>query len=232
MASVPYAYNVSAIANGWGDPTNIFFHDGYYYVAAWNRNSVGLQSAGTCFMRTATLLDPTSWRGWNGSHYAASFRSPYNREHDPTWDVQDHICHVLDVDPNILDPTQCNPFGLVYSTSLQVFLMTWGCLSGREGFYLTSSTDLIHWSVPQMFYNHDLLPPAVAKNVTSLHYPSLMDASAPEMGDNNYYTIGNSPHLFWVSYGHSVSVDGRSAWATPLEIEQMEDGSVTATAVQ
>jgi hypothetical protein len=222
VAAVPYKYNVSALANGWGDPTNIVRHpyDGYYYVAAWNRNQVGLQAPGVCMMRTSSLMDPSSWRGWNGTHYSVAFQSPYHRADDPSWNPASHICTVLQVDSTILNPTECNPFGLVWSTTLEVFLMTWDCISGHGPFYMTTSSDLIHWSSPQPFYNKSNLPDVVLKRVTSMHYPSLMDASAPtEFRDNNYYTVGEKPHLFWVSFGHNVYADGRSAWATPLHIQ-------------
>ena len=231
VAAVPYQYIASQRASGWGDPTNIVYHheDGYYYVAMWNRNPVGLQPPGICMMRTQSLLEPSSWRGWNGSHFSVSFASPYNNrlvDKEEAWNVSDHICTVLDVEESTLDQTQCSPFGLVWSSELKVFLMTWGCLSGYGSFYMTTSSDLIHWSLnpPHPFYNASLLPPDVSKLVTSLHYPSIMDATAPAtFADNNYFTIGNNPHLFWVSFGHNVYLDGSSVFATPIRIQRGKD---------
>jgi hypothetical protein len=228
VAAVPYVYNASQLACGWGDPTNIMAHptNGYYYMAAWNRNTVGLQPAGVCMMRTNALLDPSSWRAWSGTDYNVSFESPYNLDTDP----KDHICTVLEVDTAVLDPNQCNPFGLVWSPSMELFLMTWGCLLG-DAFYLTTSKDLIHWSSPQFLYDRSMLSDAVGKNVTSLHYPNLMDVTAPTSTefppDRNYNTIGSTPHLFWVSFGHNVYTDGRSAWATPLKIQTKIQGKTT-----
>jgi hypothetical protein len=47
-----------------------------------------------------------------------------------------------------------------------------------------------------------------------------MDVNAPNLyNDNNYYTIGDQPYLFWVSFGHNVHVDGRSVWATHISIQ-------------
>ncbi|CAB9517857.1 expressed unknown protein [Seminavis robusta] len=252
VAAVPYQYNATQLASGWGDPSNILrspLNDGYYYMAAWNRNTVGLQSAGVCMMRTKTLMDPSSWRGWNGHDYsvsfvspyvswrgwngidyAESFVSPYPSPKDDEFDPAHHICTVLDVDTSQLDPTQCNPFGLVWSPSLELFLLTWGCLNGYGPFYVTTSTDLIHWSAPQHLYDKSMLPLGVAKNVTSMHYPNLMDVAAPDQfGDANYNTIGATPHLFWVSFGHNVYADGRSAWATPLRMVKRQDDTQEET---
>ena len=59
---VPYKYNQTQLASGWGDPSNIIKHpkDGHYYAAIWNRNQVGLQAPGICMMRTNNLMDPSS----------------------------------------------------------------------------------------------------------------------------------------------------------------------------
>ena len=220
VAAVPYIYNTTQLASGWGDPTNILKHpsDGYYYVAMWNRNQVGLQKPGVCMMRSNALLEPSSWRGWNGTDYSVPFVSPYQTK-DPAWNPANHICKVLPVDETILDPTKYSPFGLVWSPSLQVFLMTWACLSGYGSFYMTTSPDLIHWSTPQAIYDKSMLPNATRAHVTSMHYPNLMDVAAPTvLKDPNYSAITSTPHLFWVSFGHSPYSDGRTVWATPLGI--------------
>ena len=48
-----------------------------------------------------------------------------------------------------------------------------------------------------------------------------MDPTAPTaFGDNNYYTIGQHPYLFWVSIGHSPYSDGRHLWATPFRFNR------------
>ena len=235
VATVPYKYNSNQLASGWGDPTNIVFHDNYYYVAMWNRNQVGLQKPGVCMMRTADLMDPSSWRAWNGSHYSVAFTSPYSHDFGVDgWDPADHICTVLSWSENVeisnnhpLDPTQCNPFGLTWYPAREIFVMTWACMGGTGPFYWSYTRDLedlIHkWSIPQSFYGQKDLPDALQRRVTSMHYPSLLDASAPAvLDDPNYSTIGNYPHLFWVSFGHSPYVDGRSAWATPLRLGEEE----------
>ena len=48
MAAVPYVYDETQLAYGWGDPSNIVLNpnDGYYYVAMWNRHQIGKQKSG------------------------------------------------------------------------------------------------------------------------------------------------------------------------------------------
>jgi hypothetical protein len=69
VAAVPYTFNQTQPASGWGDPSNIFQspRDGLYYLAVLNRNPVGLTAPGICFGRTAYLTDPATWRAWGGA---------------------------------------------------------------------------------------------------------------------------------------------------------------------
>ena len=69
VAAVPYKFNRTQLASGWGDPSNIIVSpaDGFYYFGVLNRNTVGLQAPGTCFARTADLMDPASWRAHGGA---------------------------------------------------------------------------------------------------------------------------------------------------------------------
>ena len=59
------------------------------------------------------------------------------------------------------------------------------------------------------------LEPSVLKMVSAANYPTFMDPTAPATGDRNFYTIGQSPYLYWASIGHSPYTDGRHQWATP-----------------
>ena len=57
--------------------------------------------------------------------------------------------------------------------------------------------------------------------VVAMNYPTLMDPTAPTaLGDNNYYTVGQHPYLFWASIGHSPESDGRHQWATPMTFQK------------
>jgi hypothetical protein len=80
VAAVPYVYQPTGhVIYGWGDSGGITPHpsDGFFYVALNNRMAVGLQSNDTCVMRSNSLLDPRSWRTWNGSAFSVPFTSAY-----------------------------------------------------------------------------------------------------------------------------------------------------------
>ena len=229
IVNVPYKYNSSQLACGWGDPSNIVYNnmDGYYYFAVWNRNKVGLlQEPGTCIVRTNNLFDTTSYRGYNGitQTYDVTFTSPYNNEEEDEEededDISNHICTVID---NI--PKECAILGLSYSMYFVKFVGTIGCFGsstlGRD-FYISTSDDFIQWSEIQRIYSRDDLPQHVQDVTTSIHYPALIDPLAsPVYNDINYQYIGRNPYLFWVSFGHNPHTDGRSLWATPMEMTTM-----------
>lgn len=210
VAAVPYPYNQSQSAFGWGDPSNIVVLDNYYYFAMWNRNQIGLQPPGICIVRTSSLLDPSSFRGWNGKSFDVILNaSPYH----PLNNIDRHICTVVNL------PTNCAALGLVWSAFLETFVTTLGCFGKMSrAFYFATSDNLIEWSTPQQFYSRDNLPPEVLKNITSIVYPTFVDPTAPyTRNDPNFYTIGQTPFLFWASLGHSAYTDGRSLWATKMK---------------
>jgi hypothetical protein len=224
VAAVPYTYHQEYLAYGWGDPSNIVKHpnDDYYYATVWNRNQVGLQSPGICVMRTNDLMNPKSWRAWNGSDFAVSFVDPY-RVADGEFDPQDHVCETLDIEGTTRE--DCNIFGLLWSHDLQLFIGTVGCdtdVSKSNAFYFSTSKDLIHWtSIREMFNRTRDLPPKVAAMTTSIHYPTLLDPVAFErFGDANFCSVGAQPFLFWTGTGHSPYKDGRHLWATPMHIQK------------
>ena len=231
VAAVPYKYNQSHMAYGWGDPSNIVRHcsdedfknedstshkdteDCYYYVAMYNRNRIGEQPSGICMARTKDVLNPMSWRGWNGKEFSVRFANPYKQ-----LNPREHICETIDL-PGI--PEGCTILGLVWSLYLDEFVASIGCLVGHafgKSFYVSTSQDLIHWSPIKEFYNRDQdLPPDVRSQTTSIQYPSLLD---PIHGGPNFDTIGQDPFLFWTSIGHSPHTDGRHLWATPIQFEK------------
>ena len=216
IAAVPYKYNQTQLASGWGDPSNIVQspHDGYFYFAMWNRNQVGLQAPGLCMVRSATLMDPSSWRGWDGSSFTVPFVSPYTL---PPGSEAQHICQVLDNMPG--RPGACVAGGLAWSAYLELFVMTLDCADGT--FVMTTSEDLVHWTTAVPLYSQSQLPANVSHMTASWVYPTFMDPTAhTAFGDRNFGTIGANPALFWVSIGHSPYSDGRHLWATPMLFEK------------
>jgi hypothetical protein len=233
VAAVPYPYNSTQLAFGWGDPSNIVKSplDEYYYFAMWNRNPIGDQALGTCIARTKNLMDPGSWRGWNGTMFAVILNtSPYTTNTTTTSEndenAQQHICKVVN------PPTNCASLGLVWSVYLETFVTTLGCFGKMSrAFYFATSDNLILWSNYQEFYSRDDLTPSVSKMTTAIAYPTFVDQTAPyAWNDPNFYTIGQTPHLFWVSVGHSPYSDGRHLWATPMKFSKTTAASTTGSA--
>ena len=208
VAAVPYGYNQSQLAYGWGDPSNIVYKDGFFYAAIWNRNQVGLQAPGVCMMRTRDLTSPTAWRAWGGSDYTVAFASPYTL---PPGTESDHVCIVTNL------PLGCPVGGMAWSASLQLFVAAMDCsLQGGAHFYYATSADLITWSAPTTLYTYGDLPANASKLVTSMSYPTWVD---PAGGDPNFGQLSGDPWLSWVSIGHSPYTDGRKLWATKFHVE-------------
>jgi len=231
VAATPYGYDESQAAFGWGDPSNIMKHptDGHYYAALWNRHQIGLQAPGICMMRTNNLLDPKSWRAWNGTNFSVPFANPYTLE--PGTEA-DHICVVTNLPAGDVH-TGCAAHGLVWSEYLQEFVVTLGCMQASDAdprhFQLATSKDLIHWSEPQQIDPRNNLDPNISKFVVNMNYPTFMDPDAPKQyGDKNFYTIGQKPYLFWVSMGHSPTADGRHLLAKPFTFQKSADAEMSA----
>ena len=216
VAAVPYVYNASQLASGWGDPSSILSHptDGHYYVAFVNRNAVGLQPPGVCFARTADLLDPTSWRAWGGEEFNVTFTSPYTM---PPGEAGAHICAVAAGLP------PCELLGLHWAPRLARFVASIDCFFDDESqFWVATSPDLRAWSPAQAYYGPADLPANVSRLVTAMTYPTFLD---PDAGDANMNTLGPNPLLAFVTIGHSPHTDGRRVWATPMRFTGPEGGA-------
>lgn len=205
VAAVPYPYESTSTIFGWGDSGGITPHpnDGYFYVAMNNRMTKGLQRNGTCVMRSNALLDPRSWRGWDGAAFTVPFVSAYTLPHGTE---ARHVCTVLD--PFIGSP--CTVLGTTWSVFLGAFVATLGCWPDAQPgpvnntFFWATSTDFAHWSAPQPLF----LPPSPPRTQFYL-YPALLDADAPARGDNNYMTIGETATLTYVAVRDNFYTDGR-----------------------
>lgn len=209
VMAVPYQFNQSQPASGWGDPSNILqAADGYFYFGALNRHQVGLQPPGVCFLRTRDLMDPTSWRGHGGGGaFNVSFVSPYTL---PPGEEALHVCATA-------FPNQCMPSGLMWSAFLEQFVVTLDCLEDESAAYIAYSSDMVSWSAPAPFYGIKDLPAEVRRNVTAFTYPTFVDPAG--LSGGNFNSMGQTAPLFWVSIGHSPYTDGRRLWATNLTFQ-------------
>jgi hypothetical protein len=189
VASLPYPYeplNHPGPA-GYHGPTNILKVGGYYY-AMINDWPYKAQKYGPCLLRTATLFDPQSWRAWDGTDFTIRFVNPY-LEHG--FVPEEHVCTPVMV--GIVD-------SLVIHSATGAYLanqFTPDNRFGPPGVYVSSSSDLIHWSKPSL----------VARTVDMLSdegpgkwrydYFTLLDPTSP---DRNFATVSDKPFLYYVRF--------------------------------
>lgn len=226
VAAVPYPYNGTGHAiYGWGDSGGITPHpsDGHFYVAMNNRMAVGLQSNGTCVMRTASLIDPRSWRAWDGTGFNVELVSAYTL---PPGERPAHVCTVLQ--PFMATP--CTVYGTAWSVYLGAFVAALSCWHDAQPgpndprFFWATSPDFVHWSVPQVLYD----PPAEPHTQFYL-YPALLDAGAPARGDAKYATLGQTATLTFVRVTDNFYTEGRQVLGVNVSFSGGGGGAAAST---
>lgn len=143
----------------------------------------------TCPIRTANILDPSSWRGWDGKDYTVTFRDPYRA---PVANPSEHVC----VPVPYLDYAG----GISYHSASHLFIATlWnqGSASswGPNGVYFTTSADFIHWSKPRLALTLNQMLRREPEGNWSYGYFSLID---PKSADSSFMTITDSPYLYYI----------------------------------
>jgi hypothetical protein len=194
---VPPAQAGTAVGSGYMSPTNIVrAGDGYYYALVGFYPDVPQPDGRSlCVMRSDTLDDPASWRAWDGSSFGLRMTSPYVTGEPAPW------CRLLN--------TEMGTGHVVYSTYLERYLLVtraqqW--IDGRIacGFFFTLSSDLIHWSRPQLLVEGKLWEwagcdgglqgPDVLDDL-AIVYPSVVDHADATV---NFERAGRTAHLYYV----------------------------------
>lgn len=175
---------------------------------------VGLQAPGICMMRTNELLNPASWRAWDGSSYTVAFADPYTLA--PGTEGQ-HVCIMTNLPAGSVEDG-CAAHGLFWSAYLEQFVATLGCDQARSPvFKYAVSDDLINWSEAQVLLTMDQAKKLSSFVDNGMNYPTFVDPTAPTaFGDRNFGVIGQNPYLFWVSKGDNPEDIGRHLLATPF----------------
>jgi len=200
VAGLPYKYEPNRGPEGYSIDTNIIKAGDWYYAVAtgwpWPPNcgdgkgqTPCLVPGGAAPIRTADVLDPKSWRAWDGSGFNIAFVDPYL---GPVTRPQDHLY---------------TPVGYLYYINAinfheasQLFVATlwdpWNdAYGGPPGLYFSTSPDLIHWSKPVLAIAQDQLLQREPEGNWSYQYFSLID---PKSADRNYSTITDDPYLYYV----------------------------------
>jgi len=189
VASLPYVYDKNNMdgTQGYGSPTNILKRGLYYYsfINVWREYKA--QRYGPCLIRTATLSDPTSWRGWDGRDFTVRFIDPYReRGIDPAH----HVCFPIvagTIDSLSVDEQIGAIIGDAYVEDDRY---------GRgPGLYVFASYDLVHWSSPNLVVSTEALRKAEPPGQWAYLYFSLLD---PEAKDRNFATVSRMPYVYYV----------------------------------
>jgi hypothetical protein len=197
--SLPYKYQPNQGPEGYSVDANIIKVGNWFYGAvfawAWPPNcgegkgqKPCLVPDGSCPIRTANILDPLSWRGWDGKDFTVTFVDPYRAA---VVNPQAHVCVIV--------PYLDYSTGINYHQASHLFIATlWnqGSASwGPKGVYFTTSPDFIHWSKPQLAMTQDQMLKRETEGSWSYQYFSLID---PNSSDSSYMTITDTPYLYYV----------------------------------
>src|SRR5262249_25945600 len=91
IAALPYRYGETGLGHhGYFNPSNIITRANAAHMFVFATRA-GVQRAGNCLLRTETIGEPGSWRGWDGIAFRIVFVNPYEARARP----EDHVCTPL-----------------------------------------------------------------------------------------------------------------------------------------
>lgn len=190
VASVPYRFDgankVGSV--GYFEPTNIV-QSGTAYYAIVRTTNFKAQRFGACLIRTMNLLDPASWRAWDGSGFNVRFVNPYRPHGGPE---ADHVCEPLG------GHAIYAPSSLSYVPNLRRFIsveFTPDARFGPPGLYMAASDDLIHWSKPNLIASTESIIADEGGGRWHYGYFSMLDPTAT---DRNFQTVSDTPYIYYV----------------------------------
>jgi hypothetical protein len=222
-AALPIPWNPNAIEGrmrlpnpyGYMSPSNIVQGtDGYFYSLFRSLpDPLGQQGGGTCLMRTAALTDPSSWRAWDGSGFNLTMFSPYDLNGNP---APTGLSACTYVSPeNTLQMSD----SLTFNTYLNQYILVGAAVAPVNGAltcgtFFTLSSDLVHWSAPQLLMEHQLpFPPCIEADALpngSIMYPSLIDHADESL---NFEFTSQSAYLYYVLWNDGLD---RDLWRIPV----------------
>lgn len=199
VLGLPYKYEVNRGPEGYSVDTNIIKVGEWYFAMTtdwpWPPTCNPNQVPNTCLVqfggapiRTTNILDPSSWRGWDGKDFDVVFVDPYR---GPVAHPEEHIFKPV--------PYMYYVNGVYYHEAAHRFVAVlfdpWNDAYGPPGFYLSTSTDMVNWSKPTMVIAQSQLLAKEPKGNWTYGYFSLVD---PNSKDPNYGTITDNPYVYYV----------------------------------
>ncbi len=199
LLSLPAKYEPNQGPEGYSVDTNILKVGAWYYATAYSwawppgcgtgkGQHPCLVPDATCPIRTANVLDPSSWRGWDGKDFTIAFANPYR---GPVADPHAHVCLPVP----FLDYANA----INFHEASHLFIATlWNQGSGGfgpPGVYFSTSPDFIHWSNPALALTRNAMLRREPEGSWSYGYFSLIDPTAK---DASFATITDHPYLYYV----------------------------------
>jgi hypothetical protein len=202
LVGLPYKYQVNQGPEGYSFDANPIKVGPWFYAKVsgwpWPPQCGGgkgqrpcLVPDGSCPVRTDNILDPASWRGWDGKDFTVTFVDPYR---GPVANPQSHVCAIVPY----IDYAQA----IAFHPASHLFVATlWNQGSGDfgpKGVYFSTSADFVHWSRPALAMTENQMlrrEPVVGASKWSYGYFSLID---PKATDASFATITDHPYLYYV----------------------------------
>jgi hypothetical protein len=183
VAAVPFPQDFQQGRHrGFFNPSNILFHQGYYYMAT---NTTGglTQMPGLCLFRTVSVKDPKSWRGYDGAGYSSTPIDPYRGNTNLYIPCQP-----------VSGPGTVGSISWNAASSLFLIVYQWVSKIHPDGVTAYSwSKDLVTWSAPQVLFPEPDMSSHNCADKFRYGYPSVVDPEAP---GRNFDSVGNHPILF------------------------------------
>jgi hypothetical protein len=204
LAGVPYKYQIDRGPTGYSVDTNIVEWGGWYYALAtsyaWPPGCSGQAGPSRCLVeeggspiRTEDVFNVSSWRGWNGTDFSLSFADPYP---GPVQNREDHVYTPVEYMDVVTAINIFQPSNVVVATLWD----PWNNEYGPPGLYLSTSTDLVHWTKPVLVARLEQFLAREPAGSWSYAYFSLLDRTAPDL---NFSMIGGHPDLYYVRFDNN-----------------------------
>jgi hypothetical protein len=189
VAAPPWEYRPDNAGLGYMGLSNLVRNpdDGYYYAMVGLALPFGYTGSGVCLIRGRTLDRADAWRFWNGSSFAGRFVDPYE---DPTGALGNSRCRSI-------------VGGAAWTLSWNTYVDRWVVIGtfhvpGPEmAFFLSMSSDLVHWSNPQPFLGTEGFDTYECGDDPPTAYASFIDPSSPA---RNFDVTGKSGWLYYTQF--------------------------------
>ncbi len=208
VASIPYQYQAGMGPAGIFEPSNIIYHNGYYYVML-HTESYGLQETGASIMRTQDLSDPTSWEVWDGEGFNNTFINPYT---ETGYDPANHVAAILDYTK--IEKMHSN---ITWNTYFNKFLLVGSAQKGGVwGFYYSLSDDLIHWTVRKLIMEVNVN--INAQSGSDVYgYPAIVDHNDTT---RNFEVTGQEVYLYYSKWPYGQNYN-RTLERIPIRFNKL-----------